>query len=201
MNKNDLRWLRTEQKIKQALIAELKQKSFAHLRIVDLIARAAISRRAFYLHYEDKFDLLTKQEMQLLEQLQVCLQNSHNLFKKEPNHDQYALTHTVFEETLSFIDRERSLFKVLLSSNGDPHFNQQLRTMLENEIDFRTKLYHAHTTKLIPARYVKEIMVGLLFDLINSWISNPHPESPQKFAKILTLSRLTAPMELLIIEK
>lgn len=40
-------------------------------------------------------------------------------------------------------------------------------------------------------------MVGLLFDLIISWLNNPHPESPETFAKILTTSRLTAPMELL----
>ena len=153
------------------------------------------------LHYEDKYDLLNKLEGQLIKQLQERLQKNHALFDRSsvPRNDQYLLTNEAFNEVLSFIDQERALFKVLLSPNGDPHFSRRLRSLMGDEIIFRARLYHAYTTDQIPTRYVKEIMVGLLFDLINSWISNPHPESPETFAKILTASRLTAPMELLII--
>lgn len=98
---------------------------------------------------------------------------------------------------LTLIHRERALFKVLLSDNGDPSFLPRLRKMTMNEIEQWVTLYHAHFTDIIPTHYGEDLVVDGLLSLIQSWLRNPHPESVVHFLKILTASQMLAPFNLL----
>lgn len=206
MNKNDLRWQRTEFQIKKAFIESLARRPFYQLTITDLIHRAKISRRAFYLHYVDKYDLLDNLEHDLLQQLQKALQLDHQNFIQtltkrgalQHRRDLQHQTLATLEHVLEVIERERSLMRGLLSDHGDPRFVRQLRKLVARELHSRVKMYHAHLTQQIPQRYAEEIFVGQIIELTRSWLDNPHPESVARFAEILAASRLIAPLDLLI---
>lgn len=56
----DLRIKRTQKSIKNAFYELIEEKGFDHISVKDITERAMISRNTFYLHYNDKFDLLNK---------------------------------------------------------------------------------------------------------------------------------------------
>ena len=55
---NDERVIKTKKLIKTALSELIQEKGFDHVSITDLTQRANINKGTFYLHYQDKYDLL-----------------------------------------------------------------------------------------------------------------------------------------------
>ena len=60
MNRNDLRFIKTEDLIRKAFLACAAENDFENIRIKDICNHARISRNAFYAHYADKYELLDK---------------------------------------------------------------------------------------------------------------------------------------------
>ncbi len=60
MNKNDLRYIKTEELIIQAFLSCARDYDFEDIHIKDICTRARISRNAFYGHYENRDQLLEK---------------------------------------------------------------------------------------------------------------------------------------------
>jgi len=58
--KTDLRIRRTKKSIRDAFFELIDENGFDSVTVKDITDRALISRNTFYLHYEDKFDLLNK---------------------------------------------------------------------------------------------------------------------------------------------
>ena len=199
MNGNDLRWQRTHEQIKLAFIHELRRKNFNQVTVTSLIKTAKISRRAFYLHYQDKFDLLKQLEQSLVKQLTTAFSVDHRHFLNSFT-DKSALwqqNYFFLTNVLTLIDQERPLFKALLSKRGDPQFTEQLWDLTAQELDTRIDLYHAHFTDQIPAKYAQVLIVDGIIGMVKAWIANPHPESVKNFSRILTNSQLVAPLNLI----
>ena len=60
---------RTKQLIQKSFIQIVEGKSFEAITVGDITKKANINRGTFYLHYQDKFDLLDQIEHQLFEDL------------------------------------------------------------------------------------------------------------------------------------
>ena len=58
--KEDLRVIKSKQAIKEAFIELVEIKGFDKVSVCDIANRANINRNTFYLHYEDKEDLVRK---------------------------------------------------------------------------------------------------------------------------------------------
>lgn len=200
VNKNDLRWRRTDEQIRRAFVILMKKKSFEKITIGEVVATAQISRKAFYLHYEDKYNFLLVQENKILEKLQAALTAEHQHFAQvlADATELRKQSYLTINQILEILNSERPLLKSLLSVNGDPQFKIRLRQLLDQEIRTRIKMYHARLSARIPQRYAMEILGGGLADLITAWLQNPHPESTANFAQILTDSRMLAPLDLLV---
>ncbi len=57
MNSKDLRYIKTEENLKKALIRLMENQQVDHISVKALCMEAKCSRNAFYQHYETKFDL------------------------------------------------------------------------------------------------------------------------------------------------
>lgn len=60
---------KTKEKIKLSLLQLMKEKHFMSISVRDITIRAAINRGRFYLHYQDKYDLIDQMEQDLLSSL------------------------------------------------------------------------------------------------------------------------------------
>ncbi|MBQ8789082.1 MAG: TetR family transcriptional regulator [Oscillospiraceae bacterium] len=60
MNKNDLRYIKTEKIIKESFKKCVEKHGFEKVTVSMICAEGLISRNAFYLHFTDKYDLLDR---------------------------------------------------------------------------------------------------------------------------------------------
>lgn len=193
---NDLRWQRTEGIIRRAFIDLLKQNSFTKLTVSALIKRAGISRAAFYLHYQDKYQLLEKYRQIILNKFQHTLLINFAHFKPaDSNEKMKQQFFDVFKLMLDTLYSDFTLVRTLFKQ--DKEFKNSLEQLINQEIAHRMKLMHVHYTAKIPRRYAQAILAGQLLLLLEVWVDNPHPESPDKLARILTYSRVTPPLGVL----
>ena len=56
----DLRVVRTKTAIRNAFVELIEEKGFDAITVKDITTKANINRGTFYAHYQDKFDLMTK---------------------------------------------------------------------------------------------------------------------------------------------
>ena len=76
-DKKDLRIVKTEQALFNALTKLIKDKSFEEIKVADICNEALINRTTFYAHYSDKYELLLALIKDLKNNLQTVLnQNS-----------------------------------------------------------------------------------------------------------------------------
>lgn len=71
--KTDLRILRSKLSIKKAFIELLNEKGYEGITIQDIADKAMINRNTFYLHYQNKPDLLNVSMDELLDELKSTL--------------------------------------------------------------------------------------------------------------------------------
>lgn len=193
---NDIRWTRTEGTIRRAFMELLKEKTFTELTVSALIHRAKISRSAFYLHYQDKYALLEHYRELILAKLQQTIAEEFSHFQiSQTNQELQEQFYNAFLTTLNVLYDDLPLARALFIH--DNQFREGLGDFLNREIERRMALMHVHYTQSIPRRYAESILAGELLLLIQQWIDNPHPEGPEKFARILTASRFVAPIALL----
>ena len=82
---------KTKQLIQKSFVQILENKSFEAITIGDITKTAQINRGTFYLHFQDKFDLLDQIEQQLfrdignhIDELQSHYLSTHT-FEKDKN--------------------------------------------------------------------------------------------------------------------
>ena len=73
MNKNDLRYIKTEKIIKESFKKCVKDQGFEKVTVSMICEEGMISRNAFYLHFTDKYDLMER----LLDEFRVSLLKSY----------------------------------------------------------------------------------------------------------------------------
>lgn len=71
--KTDLRILRSKHSIREAFIQLLNEKGYEAITIQDIADKAMINRNTFYLHYQNKPDLLNTCIDELLEEVKNTL--------------------------------------------------------------------------------------------------------------------------------
>src|SRR5581483_6819484 len=76
VEKIDPRVVRTRDKLGDALIALLIEKSFDAVTVQDVLDRAGVSRSTFYAHYRDKNDLFLSDVDQFLESMATLLERA-----------------------------------------------------------------------------------------------------------------------------
>jgi len=65
----DMRVVRTKEAIRAAFIELLDEKGFNSITVKDITTRAHVNRSTFYMHYEDKYDLMEQLQRDVLEQI------------------------------------------------------------------------------------------------------------------------------------
>jgi len=80
--KEDRRVRKTRSAIKSSFIELLNEKELEKITIQDIADRADINRGTFYLHYEDKYLLLSDMEDEFISQM-TFLNHLHNIMEKK----------------------------------------------------------------------------------------------------------------------
>lgn len=172
--KNDRRYIRTEERILQAMTDLLRIRTFDKITVTDICKMANVSHSSFYAHFSSKHDLVRKYEDQLLEQ------SMHELPREK------VPLREVLLERLRFLNNEGELIALLLSQNGSPEIQRQL------EHDFMTNLKHLILPRMnitirteVGERYLAVFLANAMLGVIQEWINSGRKESPERLAALL----------------
>src|SRR5690606_13809067 len=119
--------------IQNSFLKLLQEKPFTKVSVRDITTHAAINRGTFYLHYEDKYDLLHQIEGNLLNGLELQLKRlKPDVLLLKAENGQIS---TLAVEVFRYIQLNAERFQVLLSENNHSGFYRRLKLFFQNHFE------------------------------------------------------------------
>ncbi len=173
--KQDRKTRYTRMVLQDSLIELMKVKPINKITIKELCENADINRTTFYAHYKDQHDLLRKIEDETLSWAKEILAT---LIKTGRHEAMQAL-----EEVFQYFVQNSSHLQVLMSEQGDIHFQKQLFTLIYQQcgIDPSAEPNGNMDTKEYYFIFIVTGSVGL----IQQWLKNELNKSAKEMAEII----------------
>jgi AcrR family transcriptional regulator len=174
----DRRVKRTRQMLHQALLSLIEERGYDSLSIQDITERANIGRATFYVHYQDKEQLLLDSVNEVMEDLDAHYQSisAIEIFVKRQTFSVVLFQHVL---------EHAALYRALLSERGAA----LITTRLQREMAARLKqqaiepLLALATVKL-PADLLAEHCAASLWSLVSWWLRNDFPKPIEEMGQI-----------------
>jgi len=193
-NDIDSRIIRTKEAIRQALMELIEEKGFEAITVKDITTRADINRGTFYVHYENKHDLMEECQNEIMQGMsQIAKQKLQNVVLKnsdnsKPNKPSPAVT--IFE----YLDENRVMMRALLGPKGDVSFQTALRDFLwETLFDDKEHTFFKKENLLVPEEYLASYIAFAHIGVIQQWLENGCTETPKEMAQILSTINMHGP--------
>lgn len=174
--KNDRRSRKTQKLIFDTFTGLLHKKDFAKISIKDITDQADVNRSTFYIHFEDKYDLLNKYlAFQTLDFSSYAVQIHANI----PQEKIQELMTLIF----SYFDSKHELFEILFNNENEkyflPPFQVKIKQILDDTLSW--------TNKDVLYQQVDLIFISsALASAIKWWLQNPDSLSIQQIASHVT---------------
>lgn len=128
MRSPDRRVRRTQKSLHEALIALLLEKNYDELTVQEILDRADVGRSTFYMHFDDKDQLLLHGIEELHGVLDSALQRDRARMK--PDERIVGFSRAMFEHA----DEYRNVYYALLNTRAWPRVRQRVESVLEQLI-------------------------------------------------------------------
>jgi AcrR family transcriptional regulator len=170
----------TKESLRTALLLQMEQVGFQKISVRSLAAKAGVNRTTFYLHYEDKYDLLDQIEADLLDHLRTIILDgmgrlqSINMARK--------VLRGAAEQVFAYIKEQEFEFAVLLGPRGDPGFVVKYGEMIAQIFTSE----RMPITPVIPSEYLTAVVSGAHIGIVRAWILRGMEESPEEMALVVS---------------
>lgn len=190
----------TLSKIKQAFIILVERDGFHSINVSDIAKQANINRGTFYLHYLDKFDLLDKLELTVLQDVRNIL--IEEFAKPRDPASREILPYNGFLQLARYFQGEKALIRTLLNEKSSSTLLQKIKQL---HIDVLTQALKDIPVEIsfipdIPRCYVMELVTGVVISVMQCWIVEDRPENPKELSDIIDKIRYLAPMDMIRIK-
>lgn len=184
-------------KIQQAFIILVERDGFNNINVSDIAKQAGINRGTFYLHYLDKFDLLDKLELTILQDLRDILVEEFTKPKEASSRE--ILPYDGFLHLARYFQGERELIRTLLNEKSSSTLLQKIKKL---HIDVLTQALKDIPVEIsfnpdVPQCYAMEIISGVVISVMRCWIIENRSESPEELSDIIDKIRYLAPMDMI----
>lgn len=152
----DLRVIRTKHSIRNALVELMEEKGFEAITVKDITNKAKINRGTFYAHYQDKFDLMTKcQEDIMQEMYSIVKQNFPNVMMELETNSSPEKPFTIAVYIFEYLNENSGFMKAVLSPKGDLSFQTKLKEFMWKTIfENNTNALINKENLLVPGQYL-----------------------------------------------
>ncbi|WP_428910796.1 TetR/AcrR family transcriptional regulator [Niallia sp. Krafla_26] len=168
--KTDLRVLKTKKLIKDALITLIEEKGFETITIQKIADEAMMNRATFYLHYQDKYDLLQQVTSTYLNELMDAINIPCHLKKGEVDVNRFKIT---LSKVIEHIDQNRNFYRVMLGPNGIPNFTERVESLLADKFKSSFISIYGELNQLqVPADLILSFIISAYIGVIKWWLSS-----------------------------
>lgn len=167
----------TKRNIKESFLDLLDSYNFDLITVNKIVEEAEITRSTFYRHYEDKYDLLSEIEEEILTRIHEERERIEKQFIKR---DLFNIE--MFKQLFIALEPYSKTIYHLLSNNGDLSFEMKLK----NEITKRfTDLEEINHISKVRADLMKEYMYAILIKTFQYWSANNKDSDLEEIASTL----------------
>src|SRR5215468_1194800 len=162
----DRRVQRTRQLLQGALLSLIRERGFEALSVQDILDRANVGRATFYVHFDNKEDLLASQ----IEDFRTTLrEGQRRSLERTPRSDErvFAFSRELFEHVAS----HRDVFQAMVGERGGAVIRQMFHKMLLDLV--REDVKSAAPTEGARSRLGEaraRFIAGGLFGLVLWWV-------------------------------
>ncbi|WP_340025770.1 TetR/AcrR family transcriptional regulator [Paenibacillus sp. FSL K6-1096] len=191
--KTDLRILRTKQSIRKAFDELIQEKGYEAITIQDIADRAMINRNTFYLHYQNKPDLLDTCMNELLSDLKeavVLCPISMIPFS-------ISLLETVMQTVLEHISQNMSFYRsMLIDENRIYPFRAKMENIIKGKLIEGWKPAQENSSSEISKELLIEFLGSAFMGIVIWWLKSDEPLPADKvssqFSRIVAYGHLRA---------
>lgn len=177
-SKKDRRCRKTEKAIKLSFMILMLENDIEKITIKQITDKADISRKTFYLHFYDIYDVLETIENEIIEKLYLLLnQFDLQVIKTNP----YIFLKAITDE----LNEDISFRKFLLSSTTSSKLLNKLKILFKNEL---IKIYEEDTKKN-PDKlsYALTFITSGVIDTYQQWFNSDRTDNLEDLSKELSL--------------
>lgn len=168
-NPDDRRVKMTKKILKETLVSLMREKSIHELSIKKVCEAAEINRSTFYHHYQSISELYDDIIKDILTDINVIVKKNREL---------NVSNSTLIAEMLSYVERNRELFLVILSDKGNIGIGEKLNRYVSSFIgaDNNSEL----------SMYCAQFISAGLINIIWRWLNTENRLSPKDMAGLIT---------------
>ncbi|WP_339315914.1 TetR/AcrR family transcriptional regulator [Paenibacillus sp. FSL R10-2734] len=195
-NNLDLRVIRTKESIRQALVELINEKGFDALTVKDITTKANINRGTFYAHYQDKFDLMTKCEEEIMLDMSTITKQKYPSVIAALETDSETLMPFSFTVSLfEYLNLNSGFMKAVLGPKGDLTFQTRWKEFMWKTLyGNNPTAFMKEENLLVPGQYLAAYMGTAIIGVIQKWLESGTKESPLEMARILTTLTVNGPL-------
>ncbi len=174
--KLDPRVLRTRKLLKESILDLLTEKSFEEITIQDITDRASLNRVTFYLHYDNKLDLLQHASYEILDKL-VESYGGRTIFSFPKG------AHSIIQANFEHLQKYQFFYKAVLGRDGVLPFIRALEDYVYQSNLKRLREERGQDLEITLEREInlRHLAAGLV-GIASWWMENDQPCSPAEMA-------------------
>jgi AcrR family transcriptional regulator len=189
----DLRIIRTRELIREALIDLIEEKGFEAITVKDITTKARINRGTFYSHYQDKYDLMTSCQEEIMSNLADIVRQNFANMDLEPNSAvPQSIPYTVLIAFFEYLSQNRRFMKAI--SRGDLAFHTNLKEFMWKTLFVRNEFpLIKQENLLVPSEYLIAYLASAHIGVLQQWLDGDCKQSPEEMAHILATITVKGP--------
>ena len=173
--KVDLRIIKTNKVLYEALLELLKDQTFEEIKVSDICNKALVNRSTFYAHFNDKYELVSSFMTDLKHELTSELMNiDKNISLKE-----YYLK--LIEVFLNHIDGQEDVYKSILINNRNSIIMDMMYNTIADDIRLRVK----NNELFVPEELFISYYLGAIVNVGIDWLKNNKKYSKEEMLQYL----------------
>lgn len=174
--KTDRRVKYTKMVIKDSFVKFLKQKPISKISVKEICEDADINRATFYAHYLDQYDLLQQIENEIMVEINDNLKGYD--FKENK-----LIPVEMIEKILEYIMENAELFDLLLNSNGDMKFQQEVIKLIG--LQHFIPMFGSDSIEKEDAEFIYHFLATGAIGVIQMWLKGGMKKSAREMSELI----------------
>ena len=169
--------------IENAFLQILEEKHFEAITIGDITKKASINRGTFYLHFEDKYDLLNQIEQRLFKNIGNHIDELHSRYSSAQTflNEQEQVADALFHSIKTYAP----LLRIFLSNHGRAGFHLRFRDAFSKKVLINLEKNVLVNERLeAPMEYFVSFITSAFLGLIEQWVQNGLNKTPEEMTSI-----------------
>lgn len=176
MNNNDLRVIKTERGLREAFIRLLLEKGYDAISIQDIATEAEAARVTFYRHYANKEELL-------IDCIDMIYENFAGNIRQLPD-EEFRQGGTPMLAVYKQLQEDGKIYRLLSTSQAGQLLMKRLTELFVEKIKIQIEARFPAEQLLAPIDIIAYHIASAQIGLVNWWLENDQPYSPEYMAQI-----------------